>query len=67
MSVADEAFEEVAPDDPRAVELYRAHTLAGSEALGIPPLEPETVSEGLEPPGGALLLARIDGEPVAIG
>jgi GNAT superfamily N-acetyltransferase len=67
VSVADVAFEEVAPDDPRAVELYRAHTLASAEALGIPPLEPETVSSGLKPPGGVLLLATVDGEPVAIG
>jgi ribosomal protein S18 acetylase RimI-like enzyme len=67
VSVADVAFEEVAPDDPRAVELYRAHTLGGSEALGIPPFEPGTVSSGLEPPGGVLLLVSVAGEPVAIG
>jgi ribosomal protein S18 acetylase RimI-like enzyme len=67
VTVAEEAFEEVAPDDPRAVELYRAHTLAGSEALGIPSLEPETVSSALKPPDGALLLVTIGGGPVAIG
>ena len=60
-------FEEVAPDDPRAVELYRAHTRRGAEALGIPALEPTTVSSDLEPPDGLLLLATLDGEPVAIG
>jgi len=60
-------FEEAAPDDPRAVDLYRAHTRRGAEALGIPALEPTTVSSGLQPPSGLLLLATLDGEPVAIG
>ena len=60
-------FEEVAPDDPRAVDLFRAHTRRGAEALGIPSLEPTAVSSGLEPPDGVLLLVTLDGEPVAIG
>jgi GNAT superfamily N-acetyltransferase len=64
---ADEVVEAVAPDDPRAVELFRAHTRAGAVALGLPDPEPETVSPTLGPPDGALLLVSIGGEPVAIG
>jgi GNAT superfamily N-acetyltransferase len=60
-------FEKVEPDDPRAVELFRAHTRMGAEALGLPAPHPTSVSEGLEPPAGALLLATLEGEPVAIG
>jgi ribosomal protein S18 acetylase RimI-like enzyme len=65
--VAGEVFEQVAPDDPRAVELFRAHTRAGAEALGLPDPEPTTVSPSLAPPEGALLLATLDGEPAALG
>jgi GNAT superfamily N-acetyltransferase len=61
-----EVFEQVPPDDPRAVELYRAHVFTGAEALGRPPLDAKSVSERLLPPGGALLLATMAGEHAAI-
>jgi GNAT superfamily N-acetyltransferase len=64
--VPGEVFEEVAPDDPRAVELFRAHTRAGAKALGLPAPEVTTVTS-IAPPDGVLLLVTIDGEPVAIG
>lgn len=67
MARADEIFEEVATDDPRAIELYRAHTRAGAVALELPDPEPTTVPRTLAPPDGALLLVTLDGEPVAIG
>jgi GNAT superfamily N-acetyltransferase len=67
VAVPGEVFEEVAPDDPRAVRLHRAQRRVGAEALGIPVTEPMTAEEGLGPPGGALILGTIDGEPVAIG
>lgn len=62
---ADEVFEEVAPDDPRAVALFRAHTEAGAEALGLP--APEVTSVASIAPPDVLLLATVEGEPVAIG
>ena len=61
-----EVFEEVAPDDPRAVELFRAHTRTGAEALGLPAPEVTKVAT-IAPPDGVLLLVAVDGEPVAIG
>jgi GNAT superfamily N-acetyltransferase len=61
-----ETFEEVAPDDPRAIELFRAHTETGAEALGLPAPEVTSVAS-IAPPDGVLLLVSIDGEPVAIG
>jgi GNAT superfamily N-acetyltransferase len=64
---AGEVFKEVAPDDPRAVELFRAHRLTGALALNLPFTEPTTVAGGLAPPGGLLLLATSQGNPVAIG
>ncbi|HTT93306.1 MAG TPA: GNAT family N-acetyltransferase [Solirubrobacterales bacterium] len=67
MAVPGEVFEEVAPDDPRAIALFRAHTSAGAAALGLPDPEPATASPTLAPPTGALLLVTVDGEPVAIG
>jgi GNAT superfamily N-acetyltransferase len=67
VAVSGEVFEEVGPDDPRAVELFRAHRRAGAVALGLPDPEPTTVSGGLAPPAGTLLLVTLDGEPVAIG
>ncbi len=67
MAVPREVFAEVAPDDPRPVELFRAHTRAGAAALGLPDPEPTTVSSTLSPPDGALLLVTLDGEPVVIG
>jgi GNAT superfamily N-acetyltransferase len=67
VAVPGEVFEEVAPDDPRALELFRAHTKAGAEALGLPAPEATAVSEGLDPPDGVLLLVTLEGEPVAIG
>jgi GNAT superfamily N-acetyltransferase len=60
-------FEQVGPDDPRAIELFRAHSRTAAEALRLPFPEPTRVSEGLDPPGGALLLASLHGEPVGIG
>ena len=62
-----EAFEGVFPEDPRAVELFRAHTHAGAVALGLPDPEPTTLPSSLGPPDGALLLVLLDGEPVGIG
>jgi ribosomal protein S18 acetylase RimI-like enzyme len=62
-----EVFEEVAPDDRRAVELFRAHRRAGAETLGLPDTEPTTVSPSLAPPAGALLLVTVEAGPVAIG
>ena len=67
MAVPGEVFEEVGPDDPRAVELFRAHTRAGAVALGLPDPEPTVLPASLAPPDGALLLVTVDGEPVAIG
>lgn len=67
MAVPGEVFEEVAPDDPRAVELFRAHTRAGAMALGLADPAPASLSPSLGPPDGALLLVSVDGEPVAIG
>jgi GNAT superfamily N-acetyltransferase len=67
VAVPGEVFEEVAPDDPRALELFRAHTKAGAEVLGLPAPEATVVSEGLDPPHGVLLLVTLEGEPVAIG
>jgi GNAT superfamily N-acetyltransferase len=64
--VNGEVFEEVAPDDPRAIELFRAHIHAGAEALGLPVPEATSV-DSIAPPGGVLLLATVDDEPVAIG
>jgi GNAT superfamily N-acetyltransferase len=64
--VPSEVFEEVAPDDPRAVELFRAHSQAGAEALGLPPPAVTSV-DSIAPPDGVLLLVTVDGEPVAIG
>jgi GNAT superfamily N-acetyltransferase len=64
--VPGEVFEEVAQDDPRAVELFRAHTQTGAEALGLPAPEVTTVAT-ISPPDGVLLLVTVDGEPVAIG
>jgi GNAT superfamily N-acetyltransferase len=66
VAVPGEVFEEVAPDDPRAVELFRAHTRTGAEALGLPAPEVTTVAS-IAPPHGVLLLATVDSEPVAIG
>jgi len=63
---AGEVFEQVAPDDPRAVELFRAHTEAGARALGLPAPEVTSVAS-IAPPAGVLLLVTVDGEPVAIG
>ena len=67
MAVSAEVFEQVGPDDPRAVELFRAHTRAGAVALGLPDPEPAALPPSLAPPHGALLLVTVDGEPVAIG
>jgi GNAT superfamily N-acetyltransferase len=69
VAVPGEVFEEVAPDDPRALELFRAHTRMGAEALRLPAPEVKvtTVSEGLAAPAGVLLLVTLAGEPVAIG
>ncbi len=64
---AAEAYEEVAPDDRRAVALHRDYMQAVAEILGLPGPEPTVVSAGLGPPRGALLLATLDGAPVAIG
>jgi hypothetical protein len=61
-----ESFEQVAADDPRALELYRAYMRYVAETLELPVPEPATVSAGLTPPGGALLLARVEGVPAAI-
>ncbi len=62
-----EVFEEVAPDDPRALALFRRHRRLGAEALNLPFTDPPAVDERLTPPGGLLLLATGDGEPIAIG
>lgn len=67
MAGGGEVFGAVAPDDPRAVELFRAHRAAGAVALGLPEPEATTVSPSLSSPDGALLLVTVDGEPAAIG
>jgi putative acetyltransferase len=64
--VPSEVFEEVAPDDPRAVELFPAHTQAGAEALGLPPPAVTSV-DSIAPPDGVLLLVSVGDEPVGIG
>ena len=67
MSAVVEVYEEVAPDDPRALVLHRDYMQAVAVILGLPSPEPTEVSAGLGPPHGALLLATLDGSPVAIG
>ena len=66
MAVPGEVFEEVGPDDPRAVTLFRAHRRAGAVALGLPDPEPTAMPASLAPPDGALPVVTVDGEPVAI-
>jgi GNAT superfamily N-acetyltransferase len=56
------------PHDPDAIALHEALYREGDERGGMP--SPEIVPpmpEGLTPPGGMLLLARIDGERAGLG
>jgi ribosomal protein S18 acetylase RimI-like enzyme len=66
-----ERFERVSPDDPRARELYREYVR--DEVLlplGLPTDEASMAAEAppadLAPPSGELLLASIDGTPIAM-
>jgi ribosomal protein S18 acetylase RimI-like enzyme len=65
-------FERVAPDDPRALALYRAYVRDEVLVpLGLPAdagaLAAEAPPADLAPPTGTLLLVTRAGEPIAIG
>jgi GNAT superfamily N-acetyltransferase len=64
--------EAVPRDDPRVIALYGP--LARESGAGLPESGSESEAEAaagppadLVPPGGAMLLVRVDGEPAAIG
>ena len=62
-------FDRVSPDDPEVAPLYDAFIREADGPLGID-LEAEIAagaSADLAPPAGALLLARVDGEPAGLG
>jgi GrpB-like predicted nucleotidyltransferase (UPF0157 family)/GNAT superfamily N-acetyltransferase len=63
------AFDRVSPDDPEVAPLYDAFIREADGPLGID-LEAEITAgppADLAPPAGALLLARVDGEPAGLG
>lgn len=57
-----------APHDPDAIALHEALYREGDERGGLAPADvvPE-MPDGLGPPSGALLLARVDGERAGLG
>jgi ribosomal protein S18 acetylase RimI-like enzyme len=62
-----ESYEEVAPDDPRALALYAELGRVADESRGLPLVPDARPPADLVPPDAVLLLVTVAGEPVGMG